>query len=96
MDERKADRPLKPIKIDPEAYYLTDDVALLRRVSRSTLEAERCHGGGIPYSRIGKRVFYLGADIIAYLEGRRQVSTSDTPIHPGPAPRPKKKTEEAA
>lgn len=105
MDDRKEldaaptpprrEREVRPVKIDPDAYYLTEDLAALRRVSRSTLEIERCQGGGIPFSRIGKRVFYKGSDVIAYLEARRQTSTAETPKHPGPNARPAKKPRKA-
>lgn len=91
----RREREVRPIKIDPDAYYLTEDLAALRRVSRSTLEIERCTGGGIPFSRIGKRVFYKGSDIIEFLEGRRQTSTADKPKISGPKPRPVRKPKAA-
>lgn len=80
-------------KVDLEAWYSAQECADLRTVSLKTLEAERSHGGGIPFSRIGKRVFYRGSDIQEYLEGRRQFSTAYTPKIAGPAPRPKKKSD---
>ena len=77
-------------KVDREAWYSAQETAMLRLVSLKTLEAERGLGGGIPFSRIGKRVFYRGADIEEYLEGRRQFSTAHKPKIEGPNPRPKK------
>ena len=82
-------------KIDREAWYTGDETAELRGVSKKTLEAERSVGGGIPFSRIGKRVFYRGADIEEFLLGRRQISTAQRPVNPGPNPRRKADTEQA-
>jgi hypothetical protein len=81
-----------PINIDLEAYYSADEVAEMRGVTKKTLESERSLGGGIAYSRIGKRIFYLGKDISDYLSGRRQISTADRPVNAGPNPRPKRNT----
>lgn len=77
-------------KIDRDAWYSSDETAELRQVSKKTLEFERGAGGGIAFSRIGKRIFYKGSDIEDYLNGRRQISTSHTPQIEGPKPRPKK------
>lgn len=53
--------------IDKEAWYTSEEVAEMRGVSKSTMESERWRGGGIPYSKLGKRVFFRDADIDVYL-----------------------------
>ncbi|MEQ1717429.1 MAG: hypothetical protein ABL907_15865 [Hyphomicrobium sp.] len=40
-------------KVERESWYSAQEAAELRLVSLKTLEAERCNGGGIPFSRIG-------------------------------------------
>ena len=77
-------------KIERDAWYSGQETADLRAVSLKTLEAERSLGGGIPFSRIGKRIYYNGSDIEDYLMSRRQKSTADRPANPGPNSRPKK------
>jgi hypothetical protein len=78
------------INVERESCYSAQETADLRLVSLKTVEAERCNWGGIPFSRIGKRVFYRGADIDDYLDGRREFSTAHMRKIEGPAPRPKK------
>ncbi|MDD5757981.1 MAG: DNA-binding protein [Desulfobulbaceae bacterium] len=43
-----------------------------------TLRNDRFLGRGLPYTKMGKSVRYLIADVVAYMEARR-VSTSDAP-----------------
>ena len=74
--------------IEPEAWYNQLEYAELRGCSKATLEAERSRGGGVPYSRIGKRVFYRGADIEQFLLSQRRRSASDKPGMPGREPMP--------
>ena len=75
-------------KIETEAWYNQLEYAELRGCSKATLEAERSRGGGVPYSRIGKRVFYLGSDIEQFLLSQRRRSASDKPGLPGRVPPP--------
>jgi len=64
------------IKIDREAWYDTSEHAALRGVATKTLEQQRYQGGGVPFSRIGRKVFYLGADIEDFLMKGRRASNS--------------------
>ena len=64
------------IKIDREAGYDTKEHAALRGVAIKTLEQQRYQGGGVPFSRIGRKVFYLGADIKNVLMKGRRASNS--------------------
>ena len=50
--------------------------AYLRRAPQ-TLAKLRCVGGGPPYYKIGKNVFYKRPDLDAWLDGRKRRSTSD-------------------
>jgi len=58
-------------KLDPHgaAAYLN--------TSRATLARWRVQGGGPPFIKMGGRIRYDVADLDAWLESRRRVSTSD-------------------
>ena len=68
------------IKVDRGTWYDVDETAALLGCSPKTLEVERRTGGGIPYSKIGKRIYYQGGDIEDHLTNRRRRSTADRPI----------------
>ena len=56
----------------------TPDAAALLRCSESKLNKARCHGMlQIPYVRIGRGIFYNEADLLAWLEKQRHMSTSE-------------------
>jgi hypothetical protein len=42
-----------------------------------TLRTKRCRGGGPPYHKLGKSVFYDLDDLDAWLAERRRTSTSE-------------------
>ncbi len=70
-------------KIDHEAWYTSEEVAEMRGCSKATMESDRWRGGGIPFSKIGKRCFYRGADIQKFLEDRlRGNSSVEEPVRP--------------
>ena len=75
-------------KVDPEAWYTQLEYAEMRGCAKVTLEAERSRGGGVPYSRLGKKVYYHGADIQKYMLEQRRRSASDKPGMPGRTPMP--------
>ncbi len=68
------------IKVDRGTWYDVDETAALLGCSPKTLEGGRRTGGGIPYSKIGKRIYYNGADIEDHLNKQRRRSTADRPI----------------
>ena len=68
--------------VNKEAYYSQVECAKLLGCSQATLELNRSAGGGIPFSRIGRRIYYSGADIAEYLERNRRHSTAETPPSP--------------
>ncbi len=63
---------------DPDILLPTADAAGLLSVSERTLESFRLRGGGPPFILIGRRaVRYRRGDLLAWIDSRRRVSTSD-------------------
>lgn len=56
---------------------LNDAAADWLGLSPRTLERFRVEGRGPRYIKLGKRVFYLEADLAAYVEASRRSSTSE-------------------
>ncbi|MBD9652925.1 helix-turn-helix domain-containing protein [Ensifer sp. ENS09] len=56
----------------------TSEAAAFCRLSESYLEKLRCKGNGPAFLKLGRRVRYRIADLIAWLETRIQRSTSST------------------
>jgi|HubBroStandDraft_6_1064221.scaffolds.fasta_scaffold1823909_1 hypothetical protein len=50
-----------------ERLLTEDDVSQVTRRAVSTLQKDRCAGGGIPFIRIGRLVRYRESDVAAYL-----------------------------
>jgi hypothetical protein len=65
-------------------YLTTDEAAQLLRLARGTLAKHRVYGTGPAYRKIGGRVIYAAADVIAWVETGARGSTSD--VQPGPSP----------
>lgn len=68
------------IKVDPDVWYSAHEVAELMDVSPKTLEAERMKGDGCPYSKIGRRIYYRGGDLLRHIESKLRRSTADRPV----------------
>lgn len=68
------------IKVDHEAWYSADETAELMGVSPKTLESARIKGDGCPYSKIGRRIYYKGSDLLSHIEGARRSSTAARPF----------------
>ena len=66
-----------PLTVDPDAYYSEDEWAELSGLAKSTLRRKRRQNSELPFSRYGRQIWYLGADILAALEAERRRSTSD-------------------
>lgn len=66
-----------PLTVDPGAYYSEDEWAALSGLAKSTLRRKRRQNSELPFSRYGRQIWYLGADILAALEAERRRSTSD-------------------
>ena len=50
------------------------EAAQLRGQSVRTLQAERLHGGGCPFVKLGRSVRYRRSDILRFIESRVQIS----------------------
>ena len=60
-----------------ETMLTTDEVASILRVERQTLALWRCTGSvPLKFSRVGRRVLYNRADVMALLEQRSATSTA--------------------
>lgn len=58
-------------------YIDTDAVAELTGLSRSTLEKWRLRDDRIPYIKVGRVVRYSAAEVRAWMEAHRVLSTSE-------------------
>ena len=58
-------------EIDQNRQYDTDETAYFLGVRPATLAKWRCEGTNIPYTRIGRRIYYGGHDLISYIKSRR-------------------------
>ena len=54
-----------------DRLYLTDNPDLLAVWKASTLAGWRCEERGPVYMKIGKRVYYKGADLNAFIDSHR-------------------------
>lgn len=54
--------------LPPEAHVDRKTVAAVRYIESQTLELEAIKGGGIPYMRVSRRVYYRKADVLAWIE----------------------------
>jgi len=62
---------------NPPRYLRTPEAARFLSLSHRTLEKHRTYGTGPAYRKIGGRVVYTLADLHAWADQGRQVSTSD-------------------
>ena len=64
---------------EPDLPELLDETQTsgLTRKAKATLTQERWLGKGLPYYRIGRRIYYAKADIQAYLDSQRVVPSRD-------------------
>ena len=59
---------------DNQNELLTEmEAAYLRRQSVRTLQAERLHGRGCPYIKLGRSVRYRRADILKFIESNVRI-----------------------
>jgi len=58
-------------------YFTNDEAAAYLRLSPRTLEKYRVVGGGPPFRKLGRRVFYAQADLESWANARICDSTSD-------------------
>lgn len=60
-----------------ERRLTTDELAHYFRVSRVTVEAWRLRGEGPRFLKVGNRILYRHADVLAFEESRLRTSTSE-------------------
>lgn len=65
------------IQIDEAAVYDVQAAAKVLGRTPKTLHQWRSLGGGPPYHKVGRRVYYSGARLKSWLTGREYLSTSD-------------------
>jgi hypothetical protein len=64
--------------ITPLDVLLTEiEAAQLRRQSVRTLQAERLHGGGCSFVKLGRSVRYRRSDVLRFIESHVRSSTSE-------------------
>jgi hypothetical protein len=52
-----------------DAYLSAEGVSHLTPFSKKALEIKRARGGGPHWSRVGRRIVYRWADVVAWIEG---------------------------
>jgi len=57
--------------------YRTEQAASYLGVSKATLEAWRCRGGGPVFLKLGKAVRYRQADLDSFIESKIRRNTSE-------------------
>jgi hypothetical protein len=57
----------------PNIFYRPQDDELRNIAAVQTLAKWRHEGRGPPYHEAGRNILYLGADVLAWLEGRKVV-----------------------
>lgn len=65
--------------VSQHQFLITTEAANLLRVDPKTLCNKRCSGDGPPFIRVGGRVVYDRADLIAWLSQNKCRSTSERP-----------------
>ncbi len=56
---------------NPDAYFPGEDLEDAGVRSVTALERDRWAGIGIPYTKVGRRVFYLGSDVLEFIKQGR-------------------------
>ena len=59
------------MKIDPEKLYADTDPFLDELMARQTRARYRSEGKGSAYVKLGRRIYYRGDDLIAWLAASR-------------------------
>ncbi|MET4802331.1 helix-turn-helix domain-containing protein [Bradyrhizobium sp. LB11.1] len=78
---------LNSIYVSLPRYLCTKEAARFLSLSARTLEKHRTYGTGPLYRKIGGRVVYAVADLLAWADSGIKTSTSDPRTGPSPARR---------
>lgn len=77
MTQQDKDNRLNRFLSAPDQQLFTqEDVAIYLSCSTHTLQRLRCVGGGIPYSKVGRRVAYKKSDVLEYQKQQTVMNTS--------------------
>lgn len=71
--------------VDVPSVMTQKELAELCKISERTLEDWRLRGGGPRYTKVGRLVRYLRADVLAFLERGARTNTGQT-SNPIPSP----------
>lgn len=63
--------------IDSDDFVNTTEASAIVRYAATTLNRLRCQGGGPPFYRLGRKILYSRADLMAFVRARRHSSTSE-------------------
>jgi len=61
------------LEIEPERYYPDKEASAFVGKTPGTLATDRSRRRGIPYTKVSRKIFYLGRDIIQHIEKGRVV-----------------------
>jgi hypothetical protein len=76
-------------EVNPLTLFSVDETSRIVKREPSTLAADRCKRRGIAYTKVGRNIYYRGADIIAFVErGRVQFERDPLPSHSRGASKP--------
>jgi len=79
MNDEQKQRVWAPGHADGIGNFLpTQHAAMVSGLSASTLAKRRMTGDGPPYFKVGRKVLYEKAALIAWLESHRRRNTSET------------------
>lgn len=62
---------LADLQADPERLLEDTEAARFRSGSTATLARDRWANTGIPFIKLGRKVFYRAGDVLAWVEARR-------------------------
>ena len=62
--------------VEPDELLTELEAARLRRQSPRTLQAERLHGNGCPFIKLGRSVRYRRSDVAQFIESNVKTSTT--------------------
>lgn len=59
-----------------EDLFTEKELCDVLKKSKAWAQRHRWTGTGVPYTKVGRSVFYRGADIIAWVDGNRVATTA--------------------
>lgn len=62
---------LADLQADPERLLMDTEAAPFRGGSPATLARDRWANTGMPFLKLGRKIFYRAGDVLAWVEARR-------------------------